>query len=109
MGFTMLSDELPPLLGYIEGVRLRDAGMLQAATASVETEDWLSRARAVAKHLAAKNSEVCVEDLYGIVGLPPNPNAAGSIFKGKEWKCIGIRQAVRAKRHAGTIRRWSLV
>lgn len=101
--------ELPPLLGYLEGVRLRDAGMLQAATASVEAEDWLSRARSVARHLAAKNSEVCIEELYQFVGLPPRPNVAGSVFRGKEWTCLGIRQAMRSSRHAGTIRRWALI
>lgn len=97
--------DLPPLLNYAENVRLRDVGMELAALGS---DDWLDRARSVAKHLAAKNSETCIEEVYGIVGLPPNPNAAGSVFKGKSWHCIGWRKALRVSRHAGTIRRWSL-
>lgn len=96
------------LESYAEGLRLKEAGMLQAATGSIEAAEWLDRARQVARHLAAKNFEVCVEDQYGIIGLPPRPNVAGSIFKGKEWHCLGFRKAFRKDRHAGLIRRWAL-
>lgn len=100
-----MSENNAPLLDYLEGVRLRDEGMLRVADAC---PDWVSRAREVARHLAAKNSEVCVEDLYGIVGLPDHPNSAGAIFRGKEWRCIGWRKALRSSRHAGSVRRWAL-
>lgn len=91
---------------YAKGLALKEQGMLRAADAC---PDWVSRAREVARHLAAKNSEVCVEDLYGIVGLPDHPNSAGAIFRGKEWRCIGWRKALRSSRHASCIRRWQLV
>lgn len=94
-----------PLLDYLEGQKLRDRGL---SLASSVCPDWLDRARSVAKYLAATNSETCIEEVYGIVGLPPNPNAAGAVFRGKEWTCLGIRQAMRSSRHAGAIRRWGL-
>ena len=101
--------ELPPLLNYAEGVRLKQAGMLQAATSDLDASEWLTRAQGVARYLAAKDGEKNIEIVYGVVGLPPRPNVAGSVFRGKGWKCIGTRQAMRVKRHAGLIRRWALI
>lgn len=101
----MLNTETSPLFDYAESVRLKEQGMMLSASSC---PDWLERARAVARHLAAKQAEVCVEDVYRVVGTPPNPNAAGSIFKGKEWRCVGFRQAERSSRHCGLQRRWSL-
>lgn len=93
------------IFDYAESVRLRDKGMMNAAVAD---SDWLSRARSVAEHLAAKQGETCIEEIYRIVGLPDHANAAGSVFRGKQWECIGIKQATRVSRHAGIVRRWSL-
>jgi hypothetical protein len=95
----------PNLLDYIESQRLRDTGM---ALAAVKGADWLGNARSVAQMLAMKNGEVTINDIYGVIGLPDNANAAGSVFKGKHWQCVGITQSGRVKRHAGTIRRWVL-
>lgn len=98
-----------PLLNYLQGIKLRDAGMLQAATASVEAEDWLSRARSAAHYMAAKNDDVTINEVYEVVGLPDRPNVAGSVFSGKMFRCIGIEQSARPKRHAGIVRRWVLI
>lgn len=91
---------------YARGLALKEQGMIRAADAC---PDWLERAREVARHLAMKNGETEIESVYGVVGLPDRPNAAGSVFRGKEWRCIGWRKALRSSRHAGSVRRWSLV
>jgi hypothetical protein len=43
-------------------------------------------------------------------GLRPDllGNAWGSIFRGKEWECIGWRKSTRVSNHARAIRIWRL-
>lgn len=91
------------LTDYAESVRLRDMGMNIAASAD---NDWLERARSVAEMLGMNGQEVTVNDVYAVVGLPDKVNADGSLFRGKNWKCVGYAQSARVKRHAGLIRRW---
>lgn len=94
------------LIDYAESVRLRDAGMALSVSAD---SDWVSRARAVAQHLAAKDGETDINSVYAVVGLPDHPNCAGSVFLPRnKWKCVGYSKSGRVKRHAGLIRRWSL-
>ena len=88
------------------GRYLRDQGI-----ASVEANnlDWVDRARQAALFLAAKNGEVDIEAVYACVGTPPAPNAAGAVFRGKQFRFTGRRrQATRSSRHAGEIRIWEL-
>ena len=35
-------------------------------------------------------------------------NAAGSLFRGKEWQCVGWVKSTRVSNHARMIRRWRL-
>lgn len=104
----MLSANPSPLESYAEAVKLKEQGILAAATSTYETADWVAKAQEVARYLAAKDGETNIEIVYGKVGLPPNPNAAGSVFKGKGWKCVGVLEAVRTSRRCGLIRRWSI-
>lgn len=93
------------IFDYIEGQKLRDIGMMISASSC---PSWLERARSIAICLARLHGEVTINDVYEKVGLPPNPNAAGSVFERKKFRAVGIDQSVRKERHAGIIRRWAL-
>lgn len=95
-----------PIFDYIEAQKLRDQGMQIAA--SYPCDDWVAKARSVAEHIAATEGECTIEMVYKKIGLPPKPNAAGSVFKGKKFRCIGMDEATRTTRHCGMIRRWAL-
>lgn len=74
----------------IEGLRLRDIGM-ESASCSYGAAEWLEKAREVAKMLAMKNGETNACDVLRQCPRPASvsPNATGSIFKGKAWRCVG--------------------
>lgn len=95
-----------PLLNYIEGQRRKEQGI--AIAASGYGNEWIDRARSVAEMLAAQNGEVCIEDIYQKIGLPPRPNMAGSVFRGKKFRFLGFETAQRQERQGGIFRRWGL-
>lgn len=93
------------IFDYMESQRLKEVGIQLAADAEY---DWVSRARSVAEHLASKNGECTINDVYAVVGLPTHSNAAGGIFRGKKWRSVGYLESGRVARRGGLIRRWSL-
>lgn len=97
-----------PLFNAAESRRQRDRGM--AIAASYPNDEWLAKARSVAELLAAKYGEVTSDQVLAVCPRPMDvrPNVTGSIFKGKQWKCIGFINSAQVSRHAGAIRRWVL-
>ena len=94
-----------------EGRKQRDAGIAQAS-------DMLSRrfllelARDIATLHARKHGSVTYDDVYSEMsdkGFRPDllGNAAGSVFRGKEWQFTGEwRQSERVSNHARVNRVW---
>lgn len=96
-----------PLFDSASARALRDRGI--AIAASYPSDDWLKKAQSLAELIAATEGEVDIEKIYKHIGLPPHANAAGSVFKSKKFRCIGIVEATRLQRRAGVIRRWCLI
>ena len=97
-----------PLFNAAEGRRQRDLGM--AISASYPGDAWVLQARTIGEIIAAKQGSVTIDQILMVCPRPKDvsPNATGSIFRGKRWKCIGFAQSSQVQRHAGLIRRWAL-
>ena len=91
-----------------EGRRLRDIGMLTAAQNRALD---LGKARSIARGIAEANNGFCdinqVQKQMVAQGVNLG-NAAGSVFKGKEWERVGFGQAERDTSHARVISKWRL-
>ena len=95
-----------PLFNAAESRAARDHGM--ALSVMYSNDGWLERARSVAELICATEGECTIENIYKRIGMPEKRNLAGSVFKGKRFRCIGIDEATRVERHSGVIRRWVL-
>lgn len=96
-----------PLFNAAASRKLKERGLDIAE--SFPADYWVQRARAVAELLAAKNGSVTSDDVLRVCPRPADvpPNATGSLFRGKKWKCIGTQQSEQVSRHAGIIRIWT--
>lgn len=70
-------------------------------------------AKDIARRMAQKQGEVTADDVQRRLilwdyDLSDLGNAAGSIFKGKEWECVGWKKSERVSNHARAIRVWRL-
>lgn len=92
-----------------EGERRKREGMGRAAENRFHV---LRLARAYAKAIAQEKGTVTVDDVYLRLSDWPRSvlgNAAGSIFKSKEWEWTGrFVKSKRASNHARMIREWKL-
>lgn len=97
------------LFSLSEGLRQRDIGM-ESSAYSYNAQEWLEKAREVAKMLAMKNGETNACDVLRQCPRPAsvNPNATGSIFKGKAWRCIGHVKTEKISARGREIKRWML-
>ena len=97
------------LFSLPEGLRQRDIGM-EAAAHSYGAQKWLVKARAVAKMLAMTNGETNACEVLRQCPRPASvsPNATGSIFKGKAWRCVGHIKTEKVSGHGRTIKTWTL-
>ncbi len=102
----------PTLFDIQEGTAQRDAGMDRAARSR-----WLllAMARDFAKMVAlSRSSRIATADdvMESLKKLGYEPkrlgNAAGSIFRGKEWEFVGWVNSTRPTNHARPIRVWRL-
>jgi hypothetical protein len=92
------------------GEREKKLGMARAASRRPEI---LYNARTLAWWLCKTNGEVTVDDVYralegSIYDCSKLGPAAGSIFKGKQWVCVGWRKSTRVSNHGRVIRVWKL-
>lgn len=96
-----------------EGERLRDAGIAQAAD-TIGRKFLLELAQDIATLYAQNYGTVTYDHVYAeMVAKGYNPdllgNAAGNVFRGKEWEFSGEwKQSTRVSNHARAIRVWRL-
>jgi len=100
------------MFNFAEGQAARDAGLNRACIPSFRKEA-LRKAKAHAIALGVALGEVTADDVKRRMlnyGDDPDDlgNAAGSIFRGSEWVCVGVKQSERKSRHAGKISVWRL-
>lgn len=90
-----------------------------------ELKQW-GQARAVGKHsdslyniqvmarmLGRHNETLTIETVHAAYEMANGHpwdlgNAAGSVFSGKEWECVGYKAATRPEAHARILRVWRL-
>jgi hypothetical protein len=91
-----------------EGERLRDEGKARAAAHRALA---LKTCRGFLESLAKRKGQVTVDDVYR--HLPQHAEqlgrAAGSLFKGKNWKCVGYKPSKRISNHARPVGIWEWV
>jgi len=97
-----------PLFNSAESRRLKERG--QDIIESYPNDRWVTQARSVAEMLAVRNGEVTIDEVLKHCPRPADvhPNACGSIFRGKKWRQVGVKQSEQVSRHAGIIRIWAL-
>jgi len=89
------------------GERAKTQGMDAAARTR---QNLLAEVRAHLRILA-RTRPVSADDAQEYLisqGLQPMGNAAGSLFSGHEWECVGRVKSKRVSRHANEIRLWRL-
>lgn len=94
------------------GRKLKQRGQERAAAKHSKA---LKIAREMAKYLAVLWDGIRpltiegVREIYEITeGTWDLGNAAGSVFKGPDWECVGYREATRPEAHARILRVWRL-
>ena len=98
------------LFDYAASKKLRDTGMESAAKGRA---GLLQTARELAQRLAELYGKVTADDVrkeyeYRGGNWSDLGNAAGSIFKGKQWECVGFENSSVASSHARALRIWRL-
>jgi hypothetical protein len=97
------------LFDYAQSIQKRDKGM---ATACQKRMDVLKKVREIALSMACwKNitaDDVRKEYEYRGGNWSDLGNAAGSIFKGKQWQCVGFENSTVTTSHARALRVWAL-
>jgi len=98
------------LFDYAQSIQERDKGM---ATAASGREKALAKARTIAIKLAVIKRKVTADDVrkeyeYRGGNWSDLGNAAGSIFKGKQWQCVGFENSTVTTSHARALRVWTL-
>lgn len=91
--------------GLKEGKRLKKEGMELAA---FNRKDWLEYAQAIAEIMASEGEAITIDDVMQQMANPPLGNAAGSVFKGKQWRRVGFKQSARPANHARMVGVWEL-
>lgn len=91
-----------------EGDRRKEAGIAGAASSRAALL-WF--AQAIAAHVGRFGAVVCADDVQAELirqGHDPEDlgNAAGAMFRGGRWTCVGFRNSERTARQSGTIREW---
>ena len=87
------------------GLRLKESGL-----DSVEQNNltWVERMRLWAKIHADIHGSVSADDVRRLAkdDEPDHPNAYGSIFRPKEWRCVGRKVSETASCHGREIKVW---
>ena len=91
------------------GRQLKERGMQKAAAKHAQS---LADAQWTARYLVRMLGQITIEDVRRNFEKVSRPwdlgNAAGSVFKGPEWECVGYREATRPEAHARILRVWRL-
>ena len=98
------------LFDYAQSKQNRDEGI---KTATSGREEILKRVRSIAGNLARIYGKVTADMVraeyeYRGGNWSDLGNAAGSIFKGKKWQCVGFENSTVTTSHARALRVWRL-
>ena len=98
------------LFDYAASKQLRDDGMTQAAK---RRSIALMKAKIIAYEISKLNGNITADDVrkeyeYRGGNWSDLGNAAGSIFKGKQWECVGFENSKVTTSHARALRVWRL-
>jgi hypothetical protein len=98
------------LFDYAQSIQDRDKGMSSAVQGRAEI---LTKVRSIAGNLARIYGKVTADMVraeyeYRGGNWSDLGNAAGSIFKGKQWQCVGFENSTVTTSHARALRVWSL-
>jgi hypothetical protein len=100
-----------PLFDLLAGLEAKEAGKDQAAE---NKASLLAHARKIALRLGKGGQEVTADDVARElhreeISIFALGNAAGALFKGKEWKWTGeFRRSERAHANGNLLRIWKL-
>ena len=88
-----------------------DAAKTRGMAIAAADNEVLAKAQEVALWLGRHGKAISADDVYHslvILGIKPSQlgPAAGSIFKGQGWKCVGWVKSTRVSNHARMIRSW---
>jgi hypothetical protein len=92
-----------------EAQRRKEQGMARSASAHAEE---LAMAREIAVSLAERYGTVTADDVraeYCSTGRPWIGNAAGSLFRGKQWQMVDWHTSIVPEGHGNLIRKWRLL
>ena len=89
------------------GLRLKESGLDAVEEHNLS---WVERMRLWAKIHADIHGFVSCDDIRIIAARegdePDHHNAYGSLFRPKEWRCVGRKPSTTASRHGAEIRVW---
>jgi hypothetical protein len=92
-----------PSNGYQLGLDLQARGIKRVAS---QHNDWLTRARAVAKKIAAETGSVSSDDVHAALPMPEgaHPALMGAVFKNLGLRVVGYTNTCRPQAHGRIIR-----
>ena len=95
------------VLDFDQAVKLQEWGINLAESAR---HDWVAIAREVAKAYARRHGRVQMDDVIGIIGMPPGDshNACGAVFWKREFIFLEFGVSKNPSRHRGTQRVWGI-
>lgn len=81
--------------------------------AAAYRDSILQKARELARELASGGQSITADDVQkALIDSGHSPaslgNAAGAIFKSKEWECVGWVASMRVSNHGRFIRSWRM-
>ena len=77
----------------------------------VKAREWLTLARNTAVLICREKGTTTMDEVKERIGEPPDyvhPNAAGAVFKGKQFERVGVVASKRARNNASIISVWRL-
>lgn len=99
-----------PLFDAIAAEEAKQSGMKQAAE---NKPALLKYARRLAEEEAARLGDITMDDVARAlqdkgISIFALGNTAGSVFRGKQWECVGTRKSIRIHSHGNLLRVWRL-
>ena len=89
------------------GQRLKERGL---DAVEEHNDKWVDRMRLWAKIHSDLHGQVSADDIRKIAHResdePDHPNAYGSLFRPREWRCIGRKPSETPSRHGAEIKIW---
>lgn len=100
-----------PLFDYAESQRHRDVGI---AVAAENNAVLLAEAREIARELSQDgrvevDADMVQRVMYSRYGRDVLGNAAGGIFRGRDWSFAGYSKSTRIQSHGNRLCKWTYI